>query len=440
MRDIAVLLFFLGCVGAAFWRPWLGVLALAVFTYLNPHRFAWGFMLSAPVYLLLFLAVFAAFMLKAKERQPLPSDWRIAVFLMLWFWYLITTLDALVPAYAQQFLIDVSKVYLPFMLVLWLINTRQKLFFLIATIAASIGLVAIKGGLFALATGFAHRVYGPNGTQFAENNAFGLATLITIPLFILLIREVTDKRIKYLLMGCVPLLFASALSSHSRGALVTMGILIPILLWQSKRKWLAAPILAIGVVVAIGQLPDKWFERMGTIETYERDKSAMGRIQAWTDGIRYGVSNPITGAGFDGWRAVTMRDWHSAYVEIFAEHGVPGAILWGSMLFGSILSLTRLPRRTRHIPQLNWVTNYSYMVRASLLAYATGSIFLGLTYWSLLYHLVFISVLIKKFALEELAAYEAEHPEARPSSQPNKISNPQIRNPRLSSPQTNLSR
>jgi hypothetical protein len=32
-----------------------------------------------------------------------------------------------------------------------------------------------------------------------------------------------------------------------------------------------------------------------------------------------------------------------------------------------------------------------------------GTAFLGLSYWDLLYHLIFISVLLKKFAMEELA-------------------------------------
>ena len=31
-----------------------------------------------------------------------------------------------------------------------------------------------------------------------------------------------------------------------------------------------------------------------------------------------------------------------------------------------------------------------------------GGAFLGLSYWDLLFHLIFISVLVKKFALEEL--------------------------------------
>ena len=42
-----------------------------------------------------------------------------------------------------------------------LINTREKLYYLIITIAGSFGLIAVKGGIWAIMTGFSNRVYGP---------------------------------------------------------------------------------------------------------------------------------------------------------------------------------------------------------------------------------------------------------------------------------------
>ena len=149
MRDIAVLAFLFGCIGATIWRPWLGVLCLAIFSYLNPHTFAWGFVTSFPVYQVMFIAAFLA-MLTSKERQPIPKDWRIYFFYMLWFYFLLTTLNAIVPAAAWVKMIEVSKIYLPFILTLVLINTRKKLYFLIITISFSIGLVAVKGGIWQL--------------------------------------------------------------------------------------------------------------------------------------------------------------------------------------------------------------------------------------------------------------------------------------------------
>lgn len=407
MRDIAVLLLLLGSIALALRAPWHGVLALAAFGYLNPHRYAWGFSTELPVYQLLFAAVALSFFMHSKDRQAIPRDWRIPTFYLLWGYYLVTTLDAINMAAAMPMLTKVSKIYLPLIFTLLLINTRQKLYYLIVTIAASFGLVAVKGGVFAVGTGFSYYTLGPGQTHFFGNNEFAVATLMTIPLVILWRRETSYRPLKIALTGAIPLMFASAISSQSRGALVTMGALVPLLLWHSKRKYLAVPVLVLGLVTAASLLPEQWFGRMQTIETYQEDRSAMGRIRAWQDGIAYALKNPLTGGGFDSWAWITEREWHSAYVEALAEHGFVGFFLWFALLYGTIFSLTRLPRLTRHVSELQWVANYAYMLRASLVAYAVGSLFLGITYWDLLYHLIFIAVLVKKFALEELAQYEA---------------------------------
>jgi putative inorganic carbon (hco3(-)) transporter len=144
---------------------------------------------------------------------------------------------------------------------------------------------------------------------------------------------------------------------------------------------------------------------MNTIETYQEDSSAMSRVNTWADGWNHTLEHPFFGAGFDGWQYVTSThlDWHSSYVEMFSEHGFIAFGLWLSLILGTVISLTILPKKTRHIDGMEWVTNYCFMLRASLICYMVGSAFLGLSYWDLLYHLIFISVLVKKFALEELA-------------------------------------
>ena len=403
MRDIAVVILALGGIALALRAPWLGVLVLAFFGYLNPHTYAWGFSRTLPIYLVLFVVVAISYLTSSKDRQPIPKDWRIPVFYFLWFWFFVTTLDAINFSLAWPKLIDVSKIYLPLIFTLLLINTRQKLFYLIAVIAASFGLIAVKGGLFAVATGFGYRTLGPEGSHFGGNNEFAVVTLMAIPLVILCLREITDRRLKLVLMAAVPLMFASAISSQSRGALVAMVVLIPLLFWDSKRKYLALPAIAVGVVLALQFLPAEWFARMHTIRTYEEDASAMGRIEVWRDGLAYALANPITGGGFQAWVWVTNRDWHSSYIEALAEHGFVGLFLWLSLIFGTMLSLTRLPRLAKGIPEMAWVANYATMLRASLAAYAAGALFLGITYWDLLYHLILISVLVKKFALDELA-------------------------------------
>ena len=402
MRDYVVLIFLAGCIYAALKKPWLGVLSLAVFSYLNPHAYAWGFVRSLPVYYVLFLVVaFRTF--TAKDKDSIPKDWRITVFILLWIYFAITSTQAYFPDIAWQRFWFITKIYLPFFFTLVLINTRFKLYCLVVTIAASIGIVAVKGGLFAILHGFSARVYGPPDTQFAENNAFAVAMLICIPLLLIWQRETRNSLFKKGILLAIPIIYAASLCSWSRGALITMTVLTLMLILNSKHKFLAIPLVLVGAFFVKDYLPQEWFGRMHTLETYQQDSSAMSRIQAWTDGWNHTLEHPFVGAGFDGWREVTQRDWHSSYVEMFSEHGFIAFGLWLSLIVGTLISMTTLPNKTFQVEGMEWVANYCFMLRASLICYMVGTAFLGLSYWDLLYHLIFIAVLVKKIALEELA-------------------------------------
>lgn len=407
MRDIVVLLFLIGCFIAALKKPWYGVLCLAIFSYLNPHSYSWGFARSLPAYQILFLIV-AARTFFTKDRQMLPSDWRVPLFICLYIYFIFTTTQAATPWAAWPKLWLTAKIYLPYLFTLILINTREKLYYLIITVAASIGIIASKGGIFAALHGFSYRVYGPQGTQFYDNNQFALAVLINIPLLILWLRETKNKRIKMGLMAAIPLSFISSLSSWSRGALLAMGVLLFILLWNSQRKIFALPLLLIGGFIAIQYLPAEWFGRMNTIDVEKTDESALSRLRAWKDGWNFTLDHPFTGSGFEGWHYVTEREWHSAYVEMFAEHGFIAFAMWLTLIIGTLISLTLLAKRTKGIEGIEWVENYCFMFRAALITYMVGGLFLGLSYWDILYHLIFMAVLIKKFALEELSTIDSK--------------------------------
>jgi len=84
-----------------------------------------------------------------------------------------------------------------------------------------------------------------------------------------------------------------------------------------------------------------------------------------------------------------------------------GSCLWFSLLYGTMFEPDALAAAETAFPRHEVGRHYAYMLGASLVAFAVGSLFLGITCWDLLYHLVFIAVLVKKFALEELGQREA---------------------------------
>ncbi|PPD05242.1 MAG: putative O-glycosylation ligase, exosortase A system-associated [Methylobacter sp.] len=412
MRDIAVLIFLALCIFAAVKKPWYGVLSLAIFSYLNPHAYAWGSVRFLPVYMVLFLVV-SIRTFNTKDKQPLPNDWRVKTFICLWLYYFITCSAAYLPDIAWSRLWTISKIYLPFIFTLLLINTREKLFYLIVTMAASIGVVSVKGGIFAVLTGFAGRVYGPPLTQFEENNLFAVTMLMNVPLLLIWRHGTSNMLIKKAIFFSIPIIYCAALSSFSRGALLTMTALTLLLLWHSKHKLFAMPMIFVGAVVASGFLPQSWYERMNTLQTYDEDSSAMGRIVVWIDGWKHTLDHPLTGTGFDGWIYLTERDWHSSYVEMFSEHGFIAFGLWISLIVGTLMNLSSLAKKTKNIAGMEWASHTAYMLRASLVCYMVGGAFLGLSYFDFLYHIIFIAVLLKKFILEELAVKEGAKPKPR---------------------------
>ena len=408
MRDLAIIGILAALLLAAFYRPWLGVLALAVFAYQQPLLYTDGFMHHFPAYTVLACGLAIAALTRRDWQWPPYYDWRLAVLLLLWAYFLFTTwYAAIYPPLAWQRFWEVSSVMVSLALTLLLINSREKLFYLLVTIAICIALMAVKGGLWAIMTGFKDRVYGPPASGYFDNNFFAVMMVMNIPLLMLWLRETRNETLRYGLMIAVALSVAAVLCTWSRGGLLALGATILLLLWHSQRKFLALLFLLAAVGLTFVYLPQDWFARMESITTYEQDESAMGRLWLWQLGLNQALQHPLTGIGFDGWFVVTLRPdlsrmtWHSAYVAIMAEHGLLAFVLWCSLLFGTIVSLTRLAWLSGRLPALAWVGNYSLMLRTSLIAYAVGGLFNQLAYWGIWYQLVVIAVLLRQFALAE---------------------------------------
>lgn len=400
MRDIALLVILLAFVWLALLRPWLGVLGLAVLGFMHPQGYATGFMQGVPVYLILFAAVctsLAVHLLRQRQSVRIPWDWRLGLLLGLWGWFAVSSHFSIAPWEAWDKYREVLKLLPPLALTLLLIDTREKLHYLIATVALSILLVALKGGYWAVMTGFQDRVYGPPGSQYADNNEFAVAVAMAIPLLLLWWQGTRDRALRLVLLAGIVLCYGAALSSWSRGGMLALAVMTLWVILHSRRKYLALPLLLVVGAGFFVQLPEEWFARMQTLSAYQQDPSAQGRLAVWRVGLDFVAEHPLTGGGFNAWPALTLssaglRDWHSAYIEMLAEHGYVGLGLWLALLLGTILGLGLL-RRRRPDP---WATGAAALLQASLLAYLVGGLTLGIAYWELPYHLVIMAVLLQR--------------------------------------------
>jgi len=425
MRDLFVTMIVLGIIPFIFTRPYIGVLAWSWLGYMNPHRLAFGFAFSAP-FVALVAAVTLLSMFFSKEKKTFPWSPITITWLAFIFWScFVTYWFAMNPPGAAWEFDRFTKIQVMIVCTLLLINTKERLIQLVWVIALSIGFFGIKGGFFAIATGFSYRVKGPPGTFIGGNNELALALLMVIPLFYFLFTISQNKYLKKALILFMFLCFFSVIASYSRGAFLGMAIMSIFLWWGMKRKILIAGFVGVILFIGIPFLPNQWFDRMNTIETFEEDESALQRLNTW--GMAVNIANDrFLGGGFapftrDAYQIYADNpDWifdsHSIYFEVLASQGYVGFILFMAMLFLVLWRAQRLKKWCKKDEELRWIATLANMVQVSFIAYMCAGAFLGMAYFDLPYHLmsivVILEVLHKKAKNEvksEVKSEESQH-------------------------------
>jgi len=404
MRDILVT--FIVFVGLIYTlrKPYIGILVWSWLGYMNPHRLAYGFAYTAPFAQFVAIVTMLS-MLFSKEKKVFPVNSLTIIWIIFIIYMGIGTIFALFPEDALLQLIKVYKIQLVVFLTLLLINTKERINQLIWTIALSIGFYGIKGGLFTLLTGGGYKVWGPSGSYIEGNNELGLAVLIIIPLFIYLRMQAENKWLKWGLFIAIGLSTIMVLGTYSRGAFLALFCMAFFLWLKMPNKIITMIVGSILLSIALLFMPAKFYDRMNTIETYEEDASAMGRINAWTVAINLANDRFFAG-GYNHWSKETfaqyapvpddVHDAHSIYFEVLGEQGYMGLLLFFTIFFLSWRYLAKIIHSTKEHKELSWANDLARILQVSLIAYASGGAFLGLGYWDLPYHLMAITVLLKQ--------------------------------------------
>jgi probable O-glycosylation ligase (exosortase A-associated) len=396
MRDIALLMFMLPICVAALRYPFMGAMLWVWIALMNPHRLTFGFMFDGPVAQMVAICIFVGLFVSKERRNPLvapPAVW----FLIFILWMCVTTALSINLSSSLTMLEKVLKITVMVLVVLMLVRTRREIMVLAWVMGLSLAFYGVKGGLFTLATGGSYRVYGPNGSYIQENNALAVALIMTIPLLRFLQTTLEKRWQRWAMTGAMLLCAVSVFGSHSRGALLSISAMAVLLWWRGKNKLVTAGALAMMVLLVLPMMPEHWWERMQTIETYQEDQSAMGRIGAWTMATNLALDR-IVGGGFAIWRADLFARYspeaplvvsaHSIYFHVIGEHGFIGLFIYLSMWTAAYLSGGWLRRHAAKQPETQWAATLGGMSQVSLVGFAVGGAFLSLTYYDLPFYLL----------------------------------------------------
>ncbi|MBK8750318.1 MAG: putative O-glycosylation ligase, exosortase A system-associated [Candidatus Competibacteraceae bacterium] len=408
MRDYLVLLLIFAGSAAALKHPYIGAYTWTWLSIMNPHRLGWGAAVNFPVAMVVAIATLTGLVI-SRDPKRLPITAATVTLGCFVLWMCITTIFAVHSTGSWEQLDKVIKIQLMVFVTLAVLHTRQQIQIFVWVNVASLGFFGVKGGLFTITTGGSFRVWGPPGSFIEGNNEIALALILLIPLLRYLQLIATKPWLKHALTAAMLLSALAALGSHSRGALLAIAAMA-LWLWFKSRNKLPFGILIVLIGLSlIVFMPENWSNRMNTINNYQEDSSAMGRINAWWMCFNL-AKDRFLGGGFDIYtpdffaayapNPADIHAAHSIYFQVLGEHGFIGLLLFLLVWFFTWRTATWVQRQGKKHPDTQWTSDLAAMIQVSLIGYAVGGAFLSLAYFDLPYNMLIIMVLTQRWLQE----------------------------------------
>lgn len=409
MRDIIVTLIVFGTLPYILRRPYIGILVWSWLSYMNPHRLTWGFAYDMPFAQIVAITLLVSLLI-SKETKMVPVNAITIIWIIFIIWMGITTLFAYFPVDAMEQYKKVLKIQFVVFLTMMVMTDMERIKKIIWIIVLSIGYYSVKGGLFTILKGGTQRVWGPTGSFIEDNNALAVAVLMIIP-FIFYLYQIQSRRwVKLGLLIAGLLSFVSALGSQSRGAFLACAA-VGLFFWlKSQKKVFIGICITFITFVLLSFMSESWQKRMETMQNYQEDSSAMGRINAWYYAFNAANDN-LFGVGFESWNFSTFALYapnpidvhaaHSIYFSVLADHGWIGLFFFMLILFLTWRLLSKIIKSTKNQESLREINLLARMMQVSFIAYLVGGAFLSLSYFDLPWHLVSFVVLLNEIVKKQ---------------------------------------
>ena len=425
LRDIFITGFVAAVLPFVFRHAFIGILLWTWVSVMNPHKLAYGYIYSAPIAAVIG-GVTLISLFTTRDRVKLPSSSPLVFIGLFLIWTCITTINAFYVPESMEQLEKVLKIQLMVFVSAAVLYKWEHIRLFIWINVLSLAYYGVKGGIFTIRSGGGERVWGPEGTFIAGNNELALALIMVIPLMYYLFLTACHPWVKRGLLVMIMLSAVSAIGTQSRGALVAIAAMGAVLWWRAPNKLINGLLVSV-LAISIGAfMPQSWHNRMSSIQNYEQDGSAMGRIFAWQTAVNI-ANHRVTGAGYDMYYRPVFavyapeagdstfnskqdRAAHSIYFQVLGEHGYLGLFLYLMIWITAWRISGTLRKGTREDPDLAWLYKLGSMAQVSLVGYAVGGAFLSLAYWDVPYHLVVVLVIARRWRQERGSLPEIEPP------------------------------
>lgn len=181
------------------------------------------------------------------------------------------------------------------------------------------------------------------GLGYYKNaNEFGQLMSTTLPFLLAALIMKNNIVIKIVALGFISILVYVVTKSESRTVMVLIGVMIVLTIILRGRgniikKTIKGSVIGVVLLVGLSYAPGPIQDRLGSILDAGSDKSFQGRTRSWEHGFAMLSWYPITGVGKGEWIEYHGLMPHNSYVQVMAELGIAGIILFISILKLSFL-------------------------------------------------------------------------------------------------------
>lgn len=271
----------------------------------------------------------------------------------------------------------------------------------------------------------AGRLKDVGGTDTQNENQAAAHLLTVLPFVAVYAFSVKRRWLQGLILVCGAFIVNVFILCNSRGA--TLGFLsmgaAAILLAGKGRRMKLIGIAAAGLVALLALADHRFLERQQTT-TEAVDGSAQGRIRAWKAGLDFIADYPLGGGG----RAFHImspkyipetverhageeRSVHNTFLQLGAEWGVQGIILWTGFLVLTVYQSWKVRQRAQGEP---WYYYRLLAVELGLIGTIVAGVFGQRLYGESVYWLCALVVSLKRMHATAHDPEFAPQPEASP--------------------------
>ena len=304
-----------------------------------------------------------------------------------------------------EHLIDLDKVWLIGLVAANALRTRGELRVFTLVFLVSFALFPVRGAMVNSFVYHYARTFWAG--VFGNPNDLAAMVLLQVSMLLGLLATERSRWVRAMAALGVVVFPVVILLTQSRGALLATGVFVLFLFVKTKRRGRLLLKLAVVAALIVPLAPKSTWDRLGglgkmtsseTFEDVDPEGSARNRYNIWRVASLIIHDHPVTGVGSGAYpfahevysvqnnfdrRDQGRRDTHSTYLNILAENGAPGFVLFLAMLASALWDAERVRRRCRHA--LPREAEQLALLQCGVLSFLFAGLFGSFGYISFLY-------------------------------------------------------